>query len=177
MTPRSEEAPEALHRRRLRLRSAEDGQRALQIEVAQSQRVQPPRLELRADAEKRDAGDTKARGHRVLQRLRVAELLDLGECELRAVERRLESRPGGGSGPKAGIRRQDGELVVDMDDLPRADQPPTVDIDDLRSRPGVPVESEGTWIFVEERGEWVRMPSSRRSPPGPTSSTSSSSHQ
>ncbi len=66
----------------------------------------------------------------------------------------------------AGILRQDGEPVIDADDLRQADQPPAVDIDDLRSRPGVPVEGEGTWIFVEERGEWVRMPSSGRAPAG-----------
>jgi polysaccharide export outer membrane protein len=54
-------------------------------------------------------------------------------------------------------RSQD-DPVVDIDQLEpaRPPGPPQVDIDDVARPPDA--GTTGTWVYVEERGEWVRMP-------------------
>lgn len=61
-----------------------------------------------------------------------------------------------------GVLRQDGEPFLDIDALAQQ-SPPAIDIDDLQRRRGGDQES-GAWIYVEERGEWVRMAGGRAVP-------------
>jgi polysaccharide export outer membrane protein len=58
-----------------------------------------------------------------------------------------------------GVLRQDGEPIIDIDDLEpvRVSDQPVVDIDEVQpGRPGR-VRAGGVWVYVEERGEWVRV--------------------
>ena len=74
-------------------------------------------------------------------------------------------------GVSPGILRQDGEPTIDIDDLePSRPDQPAVDIDRLGGAP----RSGGTWVYVEERGEWVRVsdPRGAGAPlPGPRGQT------
>lgn len=69
---------------------------------------------------------------------------------------RLDDRGNGGGGFSPGVLRQDGEPAIDIEDLEpvRAPGGARVDIDDAPTPQGVP----GSWVYIEERGEWVRVP-------------------
>jgi polysaccharide export outer membrane protein len=58
-----------------------------------------------------------------------------------------------GNDVRPGAFAQDGDPPIDVDDLTAP--PPAIDIDRITTEnaPG-----QGTWMFVEERGEWVRVP-------------------
>jgi polysaccharide export outer membrane protein len=77
----------------------------------------------------------------------IEELIDLLD----------EQDMGGGVSP--GALRQEDEPTIDIDELEPAEEPgeAEVDIDRLRERAGR-TGQEGSWIYVEERGEWVRVP-------------------
>lgn len=55
-----------------------------------------------------------------------------------------------------GVLRQDREPLVDVDSL--VQEPPPLDIDAVGRHRDGPDDGLGAWMFVEERGEWVRMP-------------------
>lgn len=56
-----------------------------------------------------------------------------------------------------GVLRQDGEPIIDIEDLQpvRSTAQPSVDIDQLQRQQ--PPGATGSWVYVEERGEWVRV--------------------
>lgn len=60
--------------------------------------------------------------------------------------------------PSPGAFRQDEGVDIDELQPARPGEPPAVDID--RVSPGSPSGRPGSWVFVEERGEWVRVPDS-----------------
>ena len=70
----------------------------------------------------------------------------------------LDSGEGGGV-INPGILRQDDEPAIDIDELEpvRISQEPPVDVDELAGRGQMPPGGEDSFIFVEERGEWVRV--------------------
>jgi polysaccharide export outer membrane protein len=68
----------------------------------------------------------------------------------------------GAGGPSPGVLRQQDEPAIDIDELepPEVGKPPMVDIDELPAvRPDAEsIRGPGTWVYIEERGEWVRVP-------------------
>lgn len=80
-----------------------------------------------------------------------------------------EGKPG--AQPQPGVLRMDGEPVIDVDELSPAAAPkqPAVDVDDpsrnaSTTGPGGGQSGPDTFVFIEERGEWVRV---KRGPGGP----------
>jgi polysaccharide export outer membrane protein len=78
----------------------------------------------------------------------IEELIDL-----------LDEDEEGDGGVSPGVLRQEGEPTIDIDELVPAEEPgeAEVDIDRLRDQQRRAGEG-GSWIYVEERGEWVRVP-------------------
>ena len=82
----------------------------------------------------------------------------------------LEEEGGGGASP--GVLRQQDEPAIDIEDLEAAEvgERPMVYIDEIPGRPGdrEAARGPGTWVYVEERGEWVRVPGDEtQAPTGP----------
>jgi polysaccharide export outer membrane protein len=73
-----------------------------------------------------------------------------------------------GAGVSPGVLRQEDEPRIDIDELETAEEPgeAEVDIDRLRER-ARRAGQEGSWIYVEERGEWVRVPARDGQGPAP----------
>jgi len=75
---------------------------------------------------------------------------------------------GGAGGPSPGVLRQQDEPAIDIDELEPAEvgQPPAVDIDEIPGREGgaEAARGPGSWVYVEERGEWVRVPGGEGGP-------------
>ncbi len=77
-------------------------------------------------------------------------------------------RPGGTPDIRPGVLRQDREPFIDVDAL--VQEPPPLDVDDLGRRRDDADDGLGSWMYVEERGEWVRIPGRPGSAP-PTATT------
>jgi polysaccharide export outer membrane protein len=82
------------------------------------------------------------------------------------IEDLIEDLDDGGVSP--GVLRQDGEPAIDIDQLEPAGvgAQPQVDIDDVRTGADVArARGTGSWVYVEERGEWVRIQTGEEIPP------------
>ena len=68
----------------------------------------------------------------------------------------------GAGGVSPGVLRQEDEPAIDIEDLQPAEvgEPPQIDIDEIPAGRPSPeaIRGPGTWVYIEERGEWVRVP-------------------
>ncbi|UCD74962.1 MAG: polysaccharide biosynthesis/export family protein [Phycisphaerales bacterium] len=95
----------------------------------------------------------------------VPEVVEEPPVDIEELIEELDSGEGGGA-VNPGVLRQDDEPIIDIDELEPvrvADQPP-VDVDELAGRDQRPPGGEDSFIFVEERGEWVRVRGDRTMP-------------
>ncbi len=78
-----------------------------------------------------------------------------GPVDIDDLIERLDEGEGDDISP--GVLRQDEEPAIDIDDLEpvRVGEEPAIDIDELRNRQRE-AGTGGSWMYIEERGEWVR---------------------